>query len=296
MAQRPIWKGHISFGLVTIPITLYSGEKRTDLHFHMLDSRNQARVRFQRVNEETGEEVPWNEIVRAYEFDSGNYVVVTDEDFRRAAIEATKTIDIESFVNRDAIDCVYFDRPYYLVAGTRGEKGYVLLRETLQRTGKVGIAKVVIHSRQYLAALIPQGDALVLDLMRFQQEVRDPSEFDLPRGDIHDYKVSDREINMAEQLVASMTAEWNPAEYHDEYRDALMSWIERKAQAGGMVPGRTAAEEARESGGAEIIDIMDLLKRSMEQAETQRGPTGAAGPATARRGRTTHGGKRRGKG
>lgn len=274
MALRPIWKGHISFGLVTIPITLYSGEKRTDLHFHMLDNRNQARVRYQRVNEETGEEVPWNEIVRAYEYAAGNYVVLTDEDFRRAAIEATKTIDIEGFVARGDIDYVYFERPYYLVPGAHGEKGYVLLRETLRRTDKVGIARVVIHSRQYLAALIPQGAALVLDLMRFQQELRSPAEFQLPGGELRDYKISDREIDMAGQLVASMTSAWDPGRYHDEYRGALMDWIEQKAQAGGTVPARPEAEEAGEAGGAEIIDIMDLLKRSMERARAG----GTAGP------------------
>ncbi len=136
---RPVWKGHISFGLINIPVTLYSAERRSDLHFRMLDSRNMAKVRYERVNEDTGEEVPWDQIVKGFEHGDGNYVVLDDEDFKKAAVEATQSVDLEGFVEAKAIDYVYFDKPYYLVPGKKAEKGYVLLRETLRRTGKVGV-------------------------------------------------------------------------------------------------------------------------------------------------------------
>src|SRR3989339_1380560 len=178
---RPIWKGHITFGLVNIPVTLYSAEKRDELHFKLLDSRNKARVHYERVNEETGEEVPWSEVVKAFEYDKGNYVLVEEEDFKRAAPEATQAVEIQDFVDREDVDYVYYDKPYYLMPGKKGEKGYVLLREILRRTGKVGISKVVIRTRQYLDALLAEGDALVLELLRFDQEVRKPEEFDLPQ-------------------------------------------------------------------------------------------------------------------
>src|SRR5687768_6241532 len=163
---RPIWKGHISFGLVNVPVTLYSGEQRADLSFRLLDSRNAARIRYERVNEETGEEVPWDKIIKGYEYDNGNYVLLSDEEIENASPELTRTIEIEQFVDMQDIDVRYFDKPYVLVPDKKGEKGYVLLREAIREAGKAGIAKVVIRARQYLAALIAQGDALVLQLLR----------------------------------------------------------------------------------------------------------------------------------
>ena len=167
--SRPIWKGHISFGLVNVPVILHAAERRAgDLSFRMIDSRNSARVRYERVNEETGEEVPWDKIVKGYEYEDGNYVLMSEEELEHASPEMTRTIEIEQFVDLDDIDIRYFDRPYVLVPGNKGEKGYVLLREAIRDAGKVGIAKVVIRARQYLAALIPQGDALVLELLRYR--------------------------------------------------------------------------------------------------------------------------------
>lgn len=269
---RPVWKGHISFGLINIPVTLYSAEQRSDMHFRMLDSRNMAKVRYERVNEETGEEVPWNEIVKGFEYDDNNYVVLDDDDFKKVAVEATQTVDLEGFVDAKAIDYVYFDKPYYLVPGKKAEKGYVLLRETLRRTSKVGVAKVVIRTRQHLAALLAEGDALVLNLLRYHQELRSLDEYKLPGRDLKDYKLATREIDMAEQLVESMTVDWEPQQYHDEYRDALMKWIEQKARAGkkGAVV-ETETEEPAESGGAEIIDLMELLKKSVKQGGRKHG-------------------------
>jgi len=170
--QRPIWKGHISFGLVSIPVSLYSAEKRVDLHFHMLDSRNLKRIRYERVNDDTGKEVPWTQVVKAFEFDKNNYVILSDDDFKQAAPKAIKSIDIEDFTNLSDIDYLYFERPYYLVPDKSGEKGYVLLREGLKKTKKVGIAKVVIRAKQYLAAVMPGEYSLILNLLRFNQELR----------------------------------------------------------------------------------------------------------------------------
>lgn len=280
---RPVWKGQISFGLVNIPITLYSAEIRSDLQFRMLDSRNHARVRYERVNEETGEEVPWNEIVKGFEQDEGSYVLLSDEDFKQVKPESSRTIELEQFVDAKAVDYVYFEKPYYLVPGRRGEKGYVLLRETLRRAGKIGIARVVIRAREYLAALLPEGDALVLDLMRYPQELRAPEEFELPTGELSSYKVSDREIKMAEQLVESMSDEWKPQDFRDEYRERLLDYIELKAREGAVAPREAEAEAPRES--AEVIDLMELLKRSVERsgkkppAKAQRKKTAKQKPA-----------------
>ena len=275
---RPIWKGHISFGLVSIPVTLFSGEKRTEIHFNMLDSRNNARVRYERVNDVTGEEVPWDVIVKAFEYDKGSYVILKEEDIEKVKVEATQTIEIEDFVDEDDIDYVYFDKPYYLVPGKKGEKGYVLLRETLKRTKKVGIAKVVIRTKQYLAAVIPEGDAMVLDLLRFSQEVRDTKEFDLPTGSLEEYKISARELDMAEQLVASMSSTWEPNKYTDDYRTALLEWIEAQVHADGDVTPPQPEEEHKPAG--EIIDIMSLLKQSVE--ERGKGSSRTAAPAKAK--------------
>ncbi len=266
---RSIWKGAISFGLVNVPVGLYAAENRSDLHFTMLDSRNKAHVRYQRVNEVTGEEVPWDTIVKAYEYDDGNFVVVTDEDFKRASVEATQTVEIEDFVDKNAVNYVYFDKPYYLVPGKKGEKGYVLLRETLRRTNKVGIARVVIRSKEHLAALIPEGNALVLDLIRFKQELRDPAEYNLPGENMDDYKVSSKEIDMAEKLVEAMSSEWEPDKYHDEYREKLMSYIEQKMREGKGEEIPEPAPSPEPEG--RVIDMMDLLKQSVEATAQSRG-------------------------
>jgi DNA end-binding protein Ku len=268
---RAIWKGSISFGLVNVPVALYPAENRTDLHFNLLDARNKAHVRYERVNEITGEKVPWSDIVRAYEYEDGNYVILEEDDFRRAAVESTQTVEIEDFVNREAIASIYFDKPYYLVPGKRGEKGYVLLRETLRRTGKAGIAKVVIRTRQYLAALVVEGNGLVLELLRFQHELRQPVEFELPGDNIEEYKISEKELVMAEKLVEAMSTDWQPENYRDDYQETLLKWIERKAREGtAALPSPEELETARISG-AEVIDISELLKKSVQQTARERG-------------------------
>ncbi|HML94991.1 MAG TPA: Ku protein [Thermodesulfobacteriota bacterium] len=259
---RPIWKGHISFGLVSIPITLYSAEKRFDLHFKLLDSRDKAKIRYSRINEVTGEEVPWDQIVKGYEYDDDKYVLIDEEEFKKVAVEATRTIEIEDFVAQDSIDYVYFDKPYFVVPDKKNRKGYVLLREVLGNSGKVGIARVVIHTREYLSALFVMGDVLVLELLRFEQELRKPEEFELPEGSLSDFKVTKKEVELAEKLVEAMTVKWQPEKYQDEYRAELMEWIQKKAKSGGVeVPPEN---EEPEEEGARVIDMMELLKKSVE--------------------------------
>ena len=280
---RPIWKGHISFGLVNVPVVLYSAERRTgDLSFRLIDSRNAARVRYERVNEETGEEVPWDKIIKGYEYEDGNYVLLSEEEIESASPELTRTIEIEQFVDLDEIDVRYFDKPYVLVPGNKGEKGYVLLREAIEDAGKAGIARVVIRARQYLAALIAQDNTLVLELLRYPQELVDLSEFDLPSNDLRQFGVTKKEIELATKLIDGMTAKWDPKKFHDEYRDALMKLVQRKIQS-----GQTEAidvEASEEAPTPSTINFMDVLKKSVEHASKGRGKTVRASKprATAR--------------
>jgi DNA end-binding protein Ku len=262
---RPIWKGHISFGLVNVPVVLYSGEQRAaDISFHLVDSRNSARVRYERVNEETGQEVPWDKIVKGYEYADNNYVLLSDKELESAAVEMTRTIEIEQFVDLSEIDVQFFERPYFLVPGTKGEKGYVLLREALAKTAKAGIARVVIRNRQHLSALIPQGDALVLELLRFAQELRDLDEYEIPGQDLKKYKVTKAEIELATKLIEGMTADWEPEEFHDEYRAALMKLVEKKIESGETEP--IEADEPRAAETPHTLNFMDVLKKSVADA------------------------------
>jgi DNA end-binding protein Ku len=273
--SRPIWKGHISFGLVNVPVVLNAAERRAgDLSFRMIDSRNSARVRYERVNEETGEEVPWDKIVKGYEYEDGNYVLMSEEELESASPELTRTIEIEQFVDLADIDIRYFERPYVLVPGNKGEKGYVLLREAIKDAGKAGIAKVVIRARQYLAALIAQGNALVLELLRYDQELIEIGEFDLPTSDLRKHGVAKKEIELATKLINGMTVKWNASKFHDEYREVLMKLVQKKINA-----GQTEAiedVEAEEAPVRQTINFMDVLKRSVESASKGRSKDGRA--------------------
>jgi DNA end-binding protein Ku len=260
---RPIWKGHISFGLINIPVTLYPAEQRSELHFNLIDDRNNAKVRYQRINDRTGEEVPWEHIVKGYQYEENEYVLLGDEDFKQADVKATQSVELEDFVSREEIDPVYFDKPYYLVPSKAGIKGYVLLRETLKKTNKVGIARAVIRTREYVAALYPRGQALVLDLLRYEEELRKESEYDFPSGNIAEFNLSSREIEMAERFIESLTTRWQPEQYRDRYRKQLMDWIEKKAKTGMVTVAQEApAEETPPTMGE---DIMQLLRKSLEQ-------------------------------
>ncbi|SCZ58131.1 non-homologous end joining protein Ku [Thiohalomonas denitrificans] len=268
--SRVIWKGSISFGLVNVPVSLYSGEQRDEIHFHQLDKRNLSPIGYRRVNKNTGEEVPRDEIVKGYEYEKGDYVLVSDDELKQANPEATQTVEIIDFVDGDGIPLMYFDKPYYLEPQKRAEKGYILLRETLRRTGKVGIARVVLRTRQYLAALVPVENALVLEMLRYDYELRKPDEFNLPAEDMEAYGISDREIKMAERLVGGMASEWQPEKYHDDFREDVLRLIDEKVRTGKtheIGVGPPPPERRR----AEVVDLMSLLKKSVEETEKERG-------------------------
>ncbi|WP_426702605.1 Ku protein [Rhodanobacter sp. Col0626] len=262
---RPIWSGTLSFGLLNVPVSLMSGERSVDLHFRMLDSRSNTPVRYERVNAETGEEVPWKEIVKAFEYEKGSYVVLEPDDIKSAASEGREAVEVQAFVDADSIGPEYYEKPYILVPGKKAEKGYVLFRETLKRTGKVGIARVVIRTREYLSAVMPRGDALMLMLLRYPQELIDVEDFKIPQGAASKYRVSPKEIQMAEQLIDSMSDEWKPAGYRDEFRDRLRKVIEKRLKSKGVVTPTTEDEEAEtpENATTNVVDFMALLQKSL---------------------------------
>jgi DNA end-binding protein Ku len=261
---RVLWKGAISFGLVHIPVGLHSAEKRNNLDLTLLDRRDLSPVGYKRVNKTTGEEVAWDQIVKGYEYEEGSYVALSEEDFRRANVEATQTVDILGFVDAKDIAPIHYDTPYYLSPGKRGEKGYALLRETLKRSGKAAIANVVIRTRQYVAVVIPVGPMLVLNTLRYADEIRAIDEFELPE----DTRASTKEVEMALRLVKEMSEKWKPAKYHDTYREDILARIEKKIRAGETKQVTEPGEpEPPKSKGAEVIDLMALLKRSVEKEE-----------------------------
>lgn len=277
---RPIWSGTLSFGLLHIPIQLMPGERRTDLHFRLLDSRDNAPVRYERVNSETGDEVPWKDIVKAFEYDKGSYIVVEEEDFRAAAPESHEAVEIEAFVEEEAIDPAQFEKPYVLVPAKKAEKGYVLLRETLLDAKRVGIARVVIRSREHLCAVVPRGAALLLLLLRYPQELVELDEFNLPDKKIADYRVTKKELDMARQLIDSMAGGWDPSQYRDEFRERLRKVIEKRLQNKQGVTAPTK-EEVPEHAATNVVDFMSLLKKSI--SSKRRTPAAAAHGGAAKK-------------
>lgn len=269
-----IWKGSISFGLVNIPVALYSAEgKESKLEFNLLDKRDMSLVSYKKVNKQTGKEVGQGDLVKGYEFEEGQYVVLNEEDFVRANAKATQTIEITDFVDTDKIHPVYFQKPYYLAPAGKGQKSYALLRETLKRTGKAGVARVVIHTREYIGIVTPYGNTLVLDILRYAEELRDPKGLEVPEEDLKKLGVTEKELDMAEKLVESMIADWDPEKYHDRYRHELVSYIKKKIEAGETARVEEAPVAA--PAMAEVIDLMSLLKKSVE--ETARAKAKKAG-------------------
>ena len=261
--SRPIWKGHISFGLVSIPVTLHAAEQRNDIQLKLVDGRNHGAIRYERINEVSGKEVPWSEIVKGYEYEDGKFVLLTEEDLKKVSPEKTQSIDIEAFVPAAQISPQYFDKPYFLLPGKGADKPYAMLREALLSSDRLGIARVVIRTRQYLAAISAKDKALVLDLLRFHQELRKPEEEKLPTKDLTKLRVSEKEIELAQQLIESMSEDWEPEKYHDEYREALLEWIEERAAGGGETEVKSKDEDEPETG--KVIDMMELLRASMKK-------------------------------
>jgi len=256
--MRAIWKGSISFGLVNIPIGLFPATRRDELSFRQLRKSDLSPINYKRVAEVDQKEVPWEDIVKGYEYQKGQFVIVTDEDFKRANVEATQTVEITDFVDLDEIDPMFFDKPYYLEPQKGGKKAYALLRDTLKETGKVGIAKVVLKTKQHLGAVKPKGNALVLELMHFNEELLAPDELDLPK----DEAVGKKELDMAKALVQSMTSPWEPEKFVDDYTQQLRAAIEEKVAKGGDIP---VAASSKPKAATNVVDLVAILKKSIEE-------------------------------
>lgn len=267
---RALWSGSISFGLLNIPVQLMPGERRTDLRFHLMDTRNKARVHYQRINDETGEEVPWKDIVKAFEYKKGDYVVLQKEDVKAAAPESSQSVEIETFVPADAVGLEYFERPYYLVPEKRAEKSYVLLRETLQKLGKAGLSRVVIRTREHLALVLPREAALVLLLLRYPQEIVPAAEYAFPDRSLSAYRLGKRELEMARQLVESMSGAWKPSEYRDEFRARLSKVIEARIRRKGTRVEKPRREASGDEGPGKVVDLMAVLRRSLDTGASRR--------------------------
>ena len=271
-----MWKGSIAFGLVNIPVELYSAVRDHRPRFRLLHSKDEAPIRYERVCQTEGEPVGWEDLVKGYEYEKGQFVVLTKDDFKTAAIEKTKTIDILDFVDPAQIDERYFETPYYLQAGKGADRAYALLRDAIRESGRMGIGKIILRDAQHLASIEVIGDALVLTMMRFADELADLSDFTFPSSE----GIRKPELAMARQLIESLSAEWEPEKYTDEYRDNLMKVIQGKLK--GRKP-RLAERETSQT--ADVIDLMSRLKASLEGRGA--GETSRRGAASKQQDRAT---------
>jgi DNA end-binding protein Ku len=265
--MRPLWKGTISFGLVTIPVSLYPAIAREELKFRMLRKSDLSPINYKRVAESDGKEVPWDQIVKGYEHEKGKFVVLKEEDFARVDVEATQTVDIINFVALKDVDPLLFYKPYYLEVGKGAQKAYVLLRDALVGAGRIAIAKVVIRARQHLAAVKPQDSGLMLELMHFPDELIDAARFKAPTLK----SVGKSEMRMALQLVESMSTRWKPEEYTDDYREALKDLIEKKIEQG----DKATPAPAKKKRPSNVVDLVAILRKSIQEtghAEKARQP------------------------
>lgn len=264
---RGLWKGSIAFGLVNIPIVLESAVQEEKIHFRLIDKKNHSPIGYKQINKKTGREVKRQNIIKGYEHEKGKFVLLTEADFEKANVKATRLIEIEDFVELGEVDPMLFEKPYYVIPQKGGEKGYVLLRETLKRSKKAGIAKIVLHTVQRLVALVPRGDYIGLEILRFSDEVKELHEVDYLDPSIKKIKVSDREVAVAEQLVHGMSSAWNPDKYKNTYRDDLMKLIHKKIKGGGSTSIEEVdapTEEVADTGN--VVDLTALLKKSLNAA------------------------------
>jgi DNA end-binding protein Ku len=291
---RSMWKGAISFGLVHIPVEMYPAVSDKGLDLTMLDRRDFSPVGFKRYNKGNQKDVPWDEIVKGYEYTPGEYVVLSEEDLRRANPEATQTIDILAFVDAEQVPLLYYDQPYYLAPGKGGDKVYALLRETLKETGKIGIARVVIRVKQHLAALVCIGDAIVMQTLRYADEIRDAGELKIPASDSKTAAISDKELKMAMALVEGMSEDWDPEQYHDTYREDVMALVEQKIASNEIHSITMPGPERERAASSNVIDLVSLLQASLtkkpggkagaEEAEEEEAPPPKARKTAARSG------------
>jgi DNA end-binding protein Ku len=284
---RPFWKGAISFGLVYIPVELYSATHSATIDLDYLDKRDFSPVGYQRYNKRTGKLVDWKDIVRGYQYKKGQYVALSDEDFRRAKTKAAQTSEISSFTDSTNITPEYYDTPYWVAPQKGGQKVYALLREALKRTGKVAIANVVVRTRQHLAVLLPEDDILELNTLRFQDEIRTPEDMGVEVPGAKQAGLAPREISMAEKLIGEMTEPWKPQKYRDTYREDLMKRINEKVRNKETHTLTAPDESSKPRKTAEIIDLMAVLKQSLE-----KGGRGGHAPKSARRANARHGKKK----
>jgi DNA end-binding protein Ku len=258
--MRAIWKGSITFGLVNVPISLYPATVKKELSFRLLRRSDLSPIIYKRVAAVDAKEVPWEQIVKGYEYEKEKFVVLKDEDFRAADIKATQTVEVLQFVRLNEIDPIFFDRPYYLEPQKQGAKAYALLRDALKKMGMVGIAKVVLKTRQHLASVKPEENALVLELMHFADELVRPDSLQIPK----DFTLGSREMQMATELIDKLSGKWDPSKYTDDYQQALMNLIQKKVAAGGRTPA--AAGASSKAAPTKVIDLMSVLKQSLEHA------------------------------
>ncbi len=285
-STRTLWKGAISFGLVHIPITLHSATAENRMKFNLLDKRTMNPVGNKQVNKATGEAMTKEEVVKGFEYEKDQYVTLTPDEIKAALPKSTQTIEIEAFIDGSQIPTAYYNKPYYVAPASKGQKPYLLLLETMRRTGKVGIARVVISTRQHLAALMPSEQGLVLELLRWEDEVRDTAGLPLPNTD--ETKVSERELKMAEQLVTELQDQWKPNEFHDEFREKLEQVVQEKVKAGQGEHVMKPLEGEEVKTSADIIDLIELLRRSLRkgggkaEADTDESDKDKAKEATAK--------------
>jgi DNA end-binding protein Ku len=267
-APRVLWKGAISFGLVHIPVALYSATTDHGIDFDWLDKRTMDPVGYKRINKKTGKEIAREQIVKGIEYEDGEYVVLSDKEIAAAYPKTTQTIEIETFVPANGIPFVYLERPYYVAPINRGAKVYALLRETLQRSERVGVARVVIQTKQHLAVLVPVGPGLVLNLLRWGADIRPWTDLPLPSEDAKKAGLSERELKMAKQLVDDMSADWDPNEFKDEFKDEILRLVDKKVKAGQtetVTQPEPEESQSSEGRGAKIIDLTELLQRSLRK-------------------------------
>lgn len=259
-----IWNGTINFGLVTIPVKLFTAVRENELHFNQLHAKDKGRIRYQRVCEACGKEVPWDDIVKGYEYEKGDYVILSDEDLKQANVEATQSIDIVQFVDLDEIDPMYYEKPYYLEPEKKGRHAYALLRDALAKSNKVGIARVVIRTREHLAALKPNGDALVLEIMHFADELVEVGDFNIP--DRKEAPLAN-EMKAAQMLIGTMSGPFEPEEFRDKYRDDVLAMIEARAKG---QPQKKAAKKA--PAPSKVVNLMDVLQQSLAERKGKGAP------------------------
>ncbi len=278
---RPIWKGMISFGLVSVPVSLHPAEQSHQLAFSMLDKRDFSPVGYKRYNKTTGKEVAWKDIVKGYEYEKDQYVVLSDEDFRRANAQQAKSVDIATFVDAGTIPPQFFETPYYLVPDDRGKKVYALLREAMRASGKIGVGQVVIRTTHHLAAVVPSGEVLLMITMRYVNQIREHKEFDFPTTSAKSAGVTAKEMELARKLIDDMAGPWKPEAFEDTYNEDLMQRIKQKVKAGETKVLTKPEAEPGEPRGAQVIDLMDLLKQSIGSEGRTRKAGNGPGKRTA---------------